>query len=102
MGFRVGVISSGHSHPVLLRLEMPWAETHMLHYTSSCVCSAAAHWIFAADVASRHDQMHLVTHHVQMPLSALANILTGVSWALSHASLVQSTSLGIAIVMQVP
>ncbi len=43
-----------------------------------CICRAAADWIFAADVADRHDQMHLVALHVQMPLSSLANVLTEV------------------------
>ena len=43
-----------------------------------CMCRAPADWIFAADVADRHDQMHLVGHHVQMPLSTLATVLTEV------------------------
>ena len=50
-----------------------------------CICRAAADWIFAADVADRHDQMHLVAHHVQMPLSALANLLTEVGPLLFYA-----------------
>ena len=50
------------------------------------ICRAPAQWIFAADVADRHDQMHLVAHHVQMPLSTLANILTEVGFLLFHAS----------------
>jgi len=36
----------------------------------------AAQWIFAADVAHRHDQAHLLTHHAHMPLSALANLIS--------------------------
>ena len=36
---------------------------------------AAAQWIFAADMANRHDQAHLVAHHMQMPLPCLAAVL---------------------------
>ncbi|EIE27179.1 Thiamin diphosphate-binding protein, partial [Coccomyxa subellipsoidea C-169] len=34
----------------------------------------AAKWMFAADAAQRHDASHLLSHHIQMPLPALATL----------------------------
>ena len=35
--------------------------------------------MFAADVAQRHDQSHLLSHHIQKPLPALATLLAQVT-----------------------
>ena len=43
----------------------------------SC-CRPAARWMFASNVAQRHDQAHLLSHHIQMPLASLATLLTQV------------------------
>lgn len=50
------------------------------------VCRPAAKWMFAADAAQRHDQSHLLSHHIQMPLPALATLVSQVTHArASHA-----------------
>jgi hypothetical protein len=50
------------------------------------VCRPAAKWMFAADAAQRHDQSHLLSHHIQMPLPTLATLVSQVTHArASHA-----------------
>lgn len=42
------------------------------------LCRPAVQWMLAADAAQRHDQAHLVSHHIQMPLPALATLVSQV------------------------
>ena len=44
-------------------------------------CRPAAKWMFAADAAQRHDASHLLSHHIQMPLPALATLVSQVTHA---------------------
>lgn len=50
------------------------------------LCRPAAQWMLAADAAQRHDQSHLVSHHIQMPLPALATLLSQVPHIISYVN----------------
>ena len=68
--------------PVIsLQLLAPCALPQFLHadFCGIPAHRAPARWVFASGSADRHDQAHLLSHHVQMPLPTLASALSAVS-----------------------